>query len=59
VGVVTSRSGAALRDVLLTMHQDEAGRAALAEVMIDRFVLIDDSAYDSVREALDRVGDAP
>lgn len=40
-----------LKDVLLTMHQDEAGRAALAPLMIDRFVTIQDSAYDSVREA--------
>jgi len=48
-----------LRDIFLTMHQDEAGRAALAELVIDRFVTIDDSAYDSVRKALDRVEKTP
>ena len=50
---------ATLRDVLLTMHQDGAGRGVLDELMIDRFVPIDDGAYDSVREALDRIGDLP
>ena len=49
----------ALRDVLLSMHQEEAGRAALEEILIDRFVTIGDDAYRSVREALDQVGDAP
>jgi phosphonate transport system substrate-binding protein len=48
-----------LRDLLLTMHQDPAGRAVLEELLIDRFVPIDDRAYDSVREALERVGDFP
>ena len=50
---------AALREVLLTMHQDEAGRAALDELLIEQFVPIEDRAYDSVREALEKVGDAP
>lgn len=48
-----------LRDMLLTMHQDEAGRAALNALMIDRFVPMDDSAYDSVRDALEKVNDSP
>ncbi len=48
-----------LRDIFLTMHQDEAGRAALADLMIDRFVPMDDRAYDSVREALEQVGKTP
>lgn len=50
---------AALRGVLLTMHQNQAGRAVLDELLIDRFVPIDDSAYDSVREALEAVGGLP
>lgn len=50
---------AALRDVLLTMHQDPDGRAALDELLIERFVQIDDQAYDSVREALEKVGGWP
>ncbi len=39
-----------LRDILLHMHEDEEGRAILGKIMIDKFVLIDDSAYDSTRE---------
>ena len=50
---------AALRDMLLTMHQNEAGRDVLASLMIDQFVVIGDSAYDSVRRALDRVKGTP
>jgi phosphonate transport system substrate-binding protein len=50
---------AALRDMLLTMHQNEAGRDVLASLMIDRFVVIGDSAYDSVRRALDQVKGTP
>ncbi len=50
---------AALRDVLLTMHQDETGQAVLDELLIDRFVPIADDAYDSVREALEKVGELP
>ena len=46
---------AALRHMLLTMHQNEAGRDVLASLMIDRFVVIGDGAYDSVRRALERV----
>lgn len=32
------------------MHEDEKGRVILDKIKIDRFILIDDSAYDSVRE---------
>ncbi len=39
-----------LRAALLQMHLDADGRAALARLAIDRFVSIDDSAYDSIRE---------
>ncbi len=39
-----------LQTALLTMHEDERGRAALNVLMIDRFVLVDDSAYDSIRQ---------
>lgn len=46
---------ALLQNVLLTMHQDEEGRAALAQLQIDRFVVLDDRAYDSVRRALEEV----
>lgn len=50
---------AALRDILLTMHQNPDGRAALDELLIERFVPIDDRTYDSVREALKEVGGWP
>ncbi|MCL5026208.1 MAG: phosphate/phosphite/phosphonate ABC transporter substrate-binding protein [Chloroflexi bacterium] len=39
-----------LREVLLDMHQDEEGRHILSDLMIDKFVPIDDAAYDSVRK---------
>lgn len=50
---------AELRDVLLHMADDPEGQAALAGLDIDRFVLIDDSAYDSVRELERQVGPLP
>lgn len=45
-----------LRDVLLTMAQDSEGQAALAALGIDRFVPIDDRAYDTARDVIGRVG---
>jgi phosphonate transport system substrate-binding protein len=39
-----------LLTTLLTMADDPEGRAALDKLYIDRFVLIDHSAYDSLRE---------
>lgn len=42
----------AVRDALLTMADDPEGRRALAALGIDRFVTIEDSAYDSIREML-------
>ncbi len=48
-----------LQNVLLTMHQEEEGRAALARLQIDRFVFLDDRAYDSVRKALEEVERMP
>lgn len=41
---------AELQALFLGMADDPAGRAALAPLDIDRFVLLDDSAYDSARE---------
>jgi phosphonate transport system substrate-binding protein len=38
-----------LRAVLMGMADDPVGRAALDTLMIDRFVAVDDSAYDSIR----------
>ncbi len=39
-----------LREVLLGMDRDEEGRKILARLNIDRFVVPDESIYDSVRE---------
>ena len=39
-----------LRQVFLNAHNDNKGREHLRKMMIDKFVVIDDSAYDSVRE---------
>ncbi|OIO85257.1 MAG: hypothetical protein AUK01_06625 [Anaerolineae bacterium CG2_30_57_67] len=39
-----------LRAALLAMSEDDAGQKALNALMIDRFVSVDDSAYDSIRQ---------
>jgi phosphonate transport system substrate-binding protein len=39
-----------LRQIFLNAHNDDKGRELLIKMMIDKFVVIDDSAYDSVRE---------
>ncbi|MBI5100705.1 MAG: phosphate/phosphite/phosphonate ABC transporter substrate-binding protein [Nitrospirae bacterium] len=39
-----------LREIFLNAHLDEKGKEILKDMMIDKFVVIDDSAYDSIRE---------
>lgn len=46
---------AELQSVLLEMSHDPRGQTALKSVGIDRFVLIDNSAYDGVRDLLEEV----
>ncbi len=41
---------AAVRQALLTMHQDPQGRQALAVLHVDRFVLSDPAAYAEIRQ---------
>lgn len=41
-----------VRTALLEMDESEDGRAALAVLGVDRFVTIDDHAYDSIRDML-------
>ncbi|GFO64083.1 phosphate/phosphite/phosphonate ABC transporter substrate-binding protein [Geomonas paludis] len=41
---------ARLRDIFLNMHKDPEGRAILAGIRVDRFIVPKDSDYDSVRE---------
>jgi len=38
-----------LRDTFLSMHEDPRGREILAELRIERFIVPEDSSYDSVR----------
>ncbi len=39
-----------LRTILLTVHEDVKGREILKGMMVDRFVTIENSSYDSIRE---------
>jgi phosphonate transport system substrate-binding protein len=39
-----------LRDIFLGMHEDPQGLELLQRLMVERFVVVDDAAYDSVRE---------
>lgn len=39
-----------LRDIFLNMSNDEEGKKILANVRIDRFTIIKDNSYDSIRE---------
>jgi phosphonate transport system substrate-binding protein len=39
-----------LRTIFLNAHKDEQGREILKGMMVDKFVVIDDSAYNSIRE---------
>ncbi len=47
---------AQLKGILLTMHEDPEGKAILNDLMIDRFVPVADSAYNSIREMANLVG---
>lgn len=48
-----------LREALLTMGEDEAGRQALAALGVDRFVPGEEKWYDSARVVLEAVGGPP
>ncbi|MFO7606382.1 MAG: phosphate/phosphite/phosphonate ABC transporter substrate-binding protein [Desulfurivibrionaceae bacterium] len=39
-----------LREIFLNADSDQKGRQVLGRMMIDKFVVVDDQAYDSVRE---------
>jgi len=39
-----------LRNIFLGMDKDEEGKRILSLVKIDRFVILNDSSYDSIRE---------
>jgi phosphonate transport system substrate-binding protein len=48
-----------LQSILLHMHEDANGRAALQQAGFEQFVPIDDAAYDTVRHLELRVNDQP
>lgn len=50
---VSPQQRALLQDALLTMHTNAEGRRILVDLGIEKFVPIDDSAYDSVRALWD------
>jgi phosphonate transport system substrate-binding protein len=56
--VVHQKMDPALREniqtILINMHKSDGGKVALEKMGIDRFVIPDDSLYDSVREAASR-----
>lgn len=39
-----------IQAILLGMHEDQEGKAILKRLRIDKFIIIDDSLYDEVRE---------
>ncbi|MCZ7398098.1 MAG: PhnD/SsuA/transferrin family substrate-binding protein [Candidatus Methanoperedens sp.] len=44
-----------LKDIFLKMDKDEEGKIILSKIMIDKFVNINDNAYDSIREMRKKV----
>lgn len=44
-----------IKEILLSAENDQAGKDALKAIDIDRFVMIQDNAYDSVREMAKKV----
>ncbi|MCM8778723.1 MAG: phosphate/phosphite/phosphonate ABC transporter substrate-binding protein [Candidatus Omnitrophica bacterium] len=46
-----------IKEILLNMHQDKEGREILEKMSIDKFVEIDDSNYNSIREIKKYIGE--
>jgi phosphonate transport system substrate-binding protein len=44
-----------LREIFINMDKDEEGKKILSGIMIDKFVIIDDNAYDSIRDMREKV----
>lgn len=53
---VRPQQRAILQEALLNMHQSTEGAAALRALGLERFVLIEDSVYDSARQIVESVG---
>ena len=45
-----------LKSVLLSMHKDKEGKSILSRLMIDRFVIVKDKEYDSIRKMAMEIG---
>lgn len=45
-----------IKQILLNMHQNKRGKAILDNMAIDKFVQVDDSLYDSIRESKRHLG---
>jgi phosphonate transport system substrate-binding protein len=50
---------AEVQALLLELSDTAEGRAALTTMGVERFVLIDDARYDSVRDLLNVIGSSP
>ena len=50
------RQKAQLSEILLAMHEDAQGQAVLRELGIDRFVPVENAAYDGVRKLVHATG---
>jgi phosphonate transport system substrate-binding protein len=53
------RQKAQLEEIFLAMDQDQAGRAVLDDLGIDRFVPLEDTAYDEVRALVQQTKRTP
>lgn len=53
---VRPQQRALLQEILLTMHKTQRGQEALQALGLDRFILIQDSAYNSARQIIGIVG---
>ena len=47
-----------LKEIFLKVHEDKEGREILKGMMVDKFVVIDDSHYDSIREMKQFIGNS-
>lgn len=56
---VSPQQAAELQDLLLNIAADPAAAPVLSALGIDGFVMVDDAAYDPVRDVIDSVGEEP
>ncbi len=56
---LSPRLKAELRQILLDMPNDPAGRQVLADLGFDRFTILDDAAYNTARQVIEATGVLP